>query len=88
MLLSTADRVRKNQKRGLKTLVVVHFGGHGVIDLLGQTQAILNDPEKPLYPLQKMLQSISKLKGCYLIGLLDCSRVDWDTETMQEDDSV
>ena len=88
MLLSTADRVRINQKRGLKTLVIAHFGGHGVIDHEGLTQAVLNDPEKPLYPIQEMLRSISKLKGCYLIALLDCSRVDWDPEIMQEVDRV
>ena len=51
ILLSTANRVRKNEKRGLKTLVIAHFGGHGVIDHKGLTQAILNDPERTLYPI-------------------------------------
>ena len=35
-----------------------------------------------------MLRSISKLKECYLIALLDCTRVDWDPEIMQEVDCV
>ena len=34
-----------------------------------------------------MLRSISKLKGCYLVALLDCCRVDWDPEIMWEVDS-
>ena len=80
MLKSTAHRVRINEERGLKTLVIVNFKGHGVIDKGLTTQAVLNDPEKPLYPIEQMLRNISKLRGCFVIGLLDCSRVDWDPE--------
>ena len=31
MFMDTGFRIKKNNDRGLKTLVVVHYGGHGVI---------------------------------------------------------
>ena len=44
MFMDTGLRIQTNAKRGLKTLVVIHYGGHGVIHK-GVTQAFVNDPD-------------------------------------------
>ena len=62
-----------NHSQGFKTLVVIHYAGHGVISK-GTTNAILNDPDKSLYPIEKVVHKMSKLEGGYVMTLLDCCR--------------
>ena len=43
MIMDTGERINQNKKQGLQTLVVVHYGGHGVVHN-GAIQAVLPDP--------------------------------------------
>ena len=43
MIMDTGERIMINKKRGLNTLVVVHYGGHGVVHNAA-VQAVLPDP--------------------------------------------
>ena len=64
--------------------MVVHYGGHGVIHK-GVTQAFVNDPDpkKSLYAIEQMIRDLSKIKGGYIIALLDCCRHEWDAQRMR-----
>lgn len=72
-------KIVTNKGRGLKTLIIVHYGGHGVMKG-NVTHAVVNDPVKPLYPIETMCRSLSKVAGGYVIALLDCCRAKFDTE--------
>jgi len=72
-------KIVTNKGRGLKTLIIVHYGGHGVMKG-NVTHAVVNDPVKPLYPIETMCRSLSKVAGGYVIALLDCCRAKFDVE--------
>ena len=65
------DQAYMNGKEGKETILFVYFAGHGAMD--NDTYIILNGP-KMAFPLEKMLRTISKMTGTYVIALLDCCR--------------
>ena len=60
----------KDAKDGEKTLLFLYYAGYGQSD--NNLSAVLN--EEKLYPLEKMVRSIAKAEGSYVIALFDCSR--------------
>ena len=58
------------QKDGSNTLLFVYYAGHGMMD--NCTYAVLNGAR--MYPLEKMLRSLAKADGSYVVSVFDCCR--------------
>ena len=58
---------------------MIYYSGHGV-GKDNVTWAVLNDPERPLYPIENMVRHLSKISDGYVIALLDCCRALWKPE--------
>ena len=79
LLDGARHKIITNHARGLKTLVIIHYGGHGV--MFGNvTHAVVNDHRQPIYPIETMCRSLSKVEGGYVIALLDCCRARCEQE--------
>ena len=65
------EEVFTNKIAKKRTLVYVYYAGHGACD--NDTCIILNE-RSAMYPLEKMLRAISRMKDCYVIALFDCCR--------------
>ena len=63
--------VFEGTRKDLETLLFVYFAGHGAQD--NDTFVILNGI-KQTFPLENILRAISKMKGSYVMSLLDCCR--------------
>ena len=75
MMMDAMRKVENNHKRNRNTLIVVHYGGHGV-SINDTVHTLSNHPPgtKPFYGIENMLRSLSTKPGAYVIGLLDCCR--------------
>ena len=60
-----------NRIANKKTLYYVYYAGHGACD--NDTFIILNG-KSIMFPLEKILRVISKMKETYVVALLDCCR--------------
>ena len=54
----------------MKTLLFVYYAGHGMMD--NCTYVVLNG--KRMYPLEKMLRTLAKADGSYVVAVFDCCR--------------
>ena len=55
-------------------MLFVYYAGHGIMD--NYTLMVVNDKDirKRTYPLEKMLRSMAKIKGSYVVSVFDCCR--------------
>ena len=68
-------RINANTDAGQKTLTVVYYSGHGMMDD-NHSQIVMPDPKskKPLYNLEARLRALGNLGNSFVIGILDCCR--------------
>ena len=59
-----------NAESNERTLAFVYYAGHGMYD----NHLLLQLNEIRLYPIEKMLRSIAKADGSYVMALFDCCR--------------
>ena len=69
-ILTLATELSKANADGERTLLFAYYAGHGMADQHLQVQ--LNETKR--YPMEKMLRSIAKMDGSYVMGLFDCCR--------------
>ena len=69
-VIELAGNLHKSGMEGEKTLVFSYYAGHGKAD--NNLQVQLN--ELKLYPMEKMLRSLAKCDGSYVLSLFDCCR--------------
>ena len=62
--------IYNNFSNGINTLLFVYYAGHGMMD--NCTYVVLN--AKKMYPLEKMLRSLAKADGSYVVSIFDCCR--------------
>lgn len=62
--------IYQNNIDGKKTLLFVYYAGHGMMD--NTTFCVLNATKS--YPLEKMLRTIAKQDGSFVMSLFDCCR--------------
>ena len=67
---SASREIFENYEEGRKTLLYVYYAGHGMMD--NTTYCVLNG--KRMYPLEKMLRTIAKQDGSYVMSVFDCCR--------------
>ena len=65
-------KLANNEKEGENTLVFVYYAGHGVSD--NYSFALVNDINRPWFPIEQNVRVISKAVGSYIIALFDCCR--------------
>ena len=63
---------RNNNK---KTFIFVYYAGHGTV-MDGTTRIVLNinEGKKTPYPIETQLRLLGRVKGVYVMGVLDCCR--------------
>ena len=69
-ILEAAMNIQKDAMEGIQTLFYFYYAGHGMSD----TNLFLQLNEGKLYPIEKMLRSLAKADGSYVIALFDCCR--------------
>ena len=69
-VIELASDLHKTSMEGEQTLVFTYYAGHGMSD--NNLQLQLN--EMRLYPIEKMLRSLAKGDGSYVVALFDCCR--------------
>ena len=67
---AAADIYLSYKNEGLNTLFFVYYSGHGMMS--STTLCVLND--RRLYPIEKMVRSMAKQGGAYIMTVLDCCR--------------
>ena len=70
VIMELALDLQKASMQGERTWVFTYYAGHGLSD--NNLYAQLN--EERLYPIEKMLRSLAKADGSYVIALFDCCR--------------
>ena len=76
LMMSIKDEVFANQKKGLKTWVFFHYGGHGLMNN-GYTEVVCNsrNPLHLRFPLEQNLRLFGETeKGIYITAVFDCCR--------------
>lgn len=66
----SAEVYQDYKQQGKNTLIFVYYAGHGVMD--NTTYCVLNGPR--MYPLEKILRSLAKSDGSYVVSVFDCCR--------------
>ena len=75
IMLSYQKKINFNSDRGLKTLTVVYFGGHGMMkDNLSQIVMPDGQTATPLFNLENKLRAFGMLDNSFVIGIFDCCR--------------
>ena len=69
-VIELATDLHKTSMDGEQTLVFTYYAGHGMSD--NNLQLQLN--EERLYPIERMLRSLAKGDGSYVVALFDCCR--------------
>ena len=69
-VIEMAMNLQQDAMQGIKTLFYFYYAGHGLSD--NNLHLQLN--ELRLYPIEKMLRSLAKADGSYVIALFDCCR--------------
>ena len=72
-------QIYTNYREGLNTLLYVYYAGHGMMD--NCTYCVLNGPR--MYPLEKMLRTLAKADGSYLVAVFDCCREKVEQQAMR-----
>ena len=69
------NRINENTRFNQKTLIIVYYGGHGMIND-NHSQIVMPDKSMkiPLYNLEGRLRSLGGLDNSYVIGIFDCCR--------------
>ena len=69
------NKIAQNSSINQKTLTVVYYGGHGMMND-NQSQIVLPDASKkiPLYNLEARLRAMGQEDNSYVIGIFDCCR--------------
>ena len=70
VVLDLALDIQQAAMRGERTLIFTYYAGHGLAD--NNLHAQLN--EAKIYPIEKMLRSLAKAEGSYVVALFDCCR--------------
>ena len=75
LFLSLQNKIAANARSNQKTLTVVYYAGHGMMNE-NQSQIILPDSSKkiPLYNLENRLRAMGQEDNSYVIGIFDCCR--------------
>ena len=75
MFNSLQNKIAANSRSNQKTLTMVYYGGHGMMND-NQSQIVLPDASKktPLYNLEARLRAMGQEDNSYVIGIFDCCR--------------
>lgn len=83
MRLDVQCDLNAGNKAGEKTSVTFYFAGHGMQK--NYTYAVLNTSEgKSLYPLENMIRNLAAFPNCFIWGLFDCCREEFDAESFAQ----
>ena len=94
LIKTKKKEIMDNSDKGLKTLLLIYFAGHGVMyKNLNNIVAVESNENKRLYGLEAMSRSLSCLEGSYVITIFDCCREymaprDTSTRGLNDQDSV
>ena len=70
VLIDLAGDIERAATDNEKTMVFMYYSGHAMSD--NNVQLQLN--ELNLYPMEKMLKTLAKAQGSYVVALYDCCR--------------
>ena len=75
-------KLAKHSQQKKRTAVFIYYAGHGMMK--NYTYAVLNEDEKKLYPLEKMMRALAKRDNVYVVGIFDCCREEFSEADFKE----